>query len=80
MYRVRWRAAVCAAAAGRLRPGGHGRYGQCARLSVRPFEVRTVVYRGQGVIVYEYNSGWARVVVSDSGVGGWMDARFLRLP
>ncbi len=54
MYRVRGRAAVCAAAAGRLRPGGHGRYGQCSRLSVARCEVRTVVYRGQGVIVYEY--------------------------
>lgn len=43
-------------------------------------EILTVLYLGQTVIVYEYNNGWARVVVSGSGVRGWMDARFLRLP
>ncbi|MEA4856967.1 SH3 domain-containing protein [Solidesulfovibrio sp.] len=43
-------------------------------------EVRTVVYRGQGLRVYEYQNGWARIVVSDSGVSGWMDARYLRMP
>ena len=43
-------------------------------------EVRTVVYRSQGVRVYEYQNGWARIVVSDSGVPGWMDARYLRMP
>ena len=43
-------------------------------------EVRTVVYRSQAVRVYEYQNGWARIVVSDSGVPGWMDARYLRMP
>ncbi|EFL52749.1 SH3 type 3 domain protein [Solidesulfovibrio fructosivorans JJ]] len=43
-------------------------------------DVRTVVYRGQAVRVYEYQNGWARIVVSDSGVPGWMDARYLRMP
>lgn len=43
-------------------------------------EVRTVVYRGQGLRVYEYQNGWARIVVADSGVAGWMDARYLRMP
>ena len=43
-------------------------------------EVRTVVYRGQALRVYEYQNGWARIVVSDSGVPGWMDARYLRMP
>jgi hypothetical protein len=66
-------------------PAGYARVVTADTVNVRVCpsarcEVRTVVYRGQGVIVYEYNSGWARVVVSDSGIGGWMDARFLRLP
>lgn len=43
-------------------------------------EVRTVVYRAQAVRVYEYQNGWARIVVSDSGASGWMDARYLRMP
>jgi hypothetical protein len=43
-------------------------------------EVRTVVYRGESLRVYEYQNGWARVVVTDSGSSGWMDARYLRIP
>ena len=43
-------------------------------------DVRTVVYRGQALRVYEYQNGWARIVVSDSGVPGWIDARYLRMP
>ena len=43
-------------------------------------DVRTVVYRGQSLRVYEYQDGWARIMVIDSGVVGWMDARFLRMP
>ncbi len=43
-------------------------------------EVRTVVYRSQPVRVYEYQNGWARIVVTDSGVSGWMDARYLSMP
>jgi len=43
-------------------------------------EVRTVVYRGQAVRVYEYQNGWARIVVVDSGAQGWIDARYLRMP
>uniref|UniRef100_I2Q7B1 SH3 domain-containing protein n=1 Tax=Desulfovibrio sp. U5L TaxID=596152 RepID=I2Q7B1_9BACT len=43
-------------------------------------EVRTVAYRGQAVRVYEYQNGWARIVVVDSGVPGWIDARYLRRP
>ena len=40
-------------------------------------DVRTVVYRGQRVRVYEYDNGWARVSTLDSGATGWMDARYL---
>ena len=43
-------------------------------------EVRAVAYKGQALRVYEYQNGWARVVLSDSGVTGWMDARYLRMP
>lgn len=43
-------------------------------------EVVAVAYRGQGLRVYEYQNGWARVVLSDSGAAGWMDARYLRMP
>jgi len=43
-------------------------------------DVRAVVHRGQGLRVYEYQNGWARVVLSDSGVAGWIDARYLRMP
>lgn len=40
-------------------------------------DVRTVVYRGQGVRVWEYQNGWARVTLLDTGATGWMDARYL---
>ena len=40
-------------------------------------DVRTVAYRGQAVRVYEYQSGWARVTLLDTGATGWMDARYL---
>jgi uncharacterized protein YgiM (DUF1202 family) len=44
-------------------------------------DVRTVVYRGQAVQVWEYDAnGWARVTLVDSGATGWMYARYLALP
>jgi uncharacterized protein YgiM (DUF1202 family) len=43
-------------------------------------DVRTVVFRGQAVRVYEYQNGWARVTLLESGATGWMDARYLRNP
>ncbi len=43
-------------------------------------DVRTVAYRGQTVRVYEYQNGWARIVIVDSGAPGWIDARYLRMP
>jgi hypothetical protein len=43
-------------------------------------EVVAVTRRGQSLRVYEYQNGWARVVLSDSSVAGWMDARYLAMP
>jgi len=43
-------------------------------------EVVAVARRGQALKVYEYQNGWARIVLSDSGVAGWIDARYLRMP
>ena len=43
-------------------------------------DVRTVVFRGQAVRVYEYQNGWARVTLLESGATGWMDAHYLRNP
>lgn len=43
-------------------------------------DVVAVAHRGQTTRVYEYQNGWARVMLSDSGVVGWMDARYLRMP
>lgn len=66
-------------------PSGYARVVTADTVNVRTCpaprcDVRTVVYRGQYVRVYEYVEGWARIEVADSGVPGWMDARFLRLP
>ena len=66
-------------------PAGYGRVVTVNAVNLRACpsaqcEVLTVLYRGQGVVVYEYNNGWARVVVAGSGIRGWMDARFLGMP
>ncbi|MHC1712643.1 MAG: SH3 domain-containing protein [Solidesulfovibrio sp.] len=66
-------------------PSGHARVVGADSVNVRACpspscEVRTVAYRGQGLRVYEYQNGWARIVLSDSGVSGWIDARYLRMP
>ncbi len=44
-------------------------------------DVRTVVYRGQPVRVWEYDAnGWARVTLLETGATGWMYASYLTLP
>ncbi len=42
--------------------------------------VVAVAHKGIALRVYEYQNGWARVVLADSGVAGWIDARYLRMP
>jgi len=66
-------------------PAGYVRVVAAESLHVRTCpsekcEARTVVYNGQALQVYEYQGNWARVVVLDSGVPGWVEARYLRLP
>ncbi|KHK00533.1 hypothetical protein NY78_4094 [Desulfovibrio sp. TomC] len=38
------------------------------------------MYNGQALQVYEYQGNWARVLVIDSGVLGWVQAKYLALP
>ncbi len=66
-------------------PAGYVRVVRADTVNVRACpssscEVRTVVYRGQALRVYEYQNGWARIVVVDSGVPGWIDIRYLGMP
>lgn len=66
-------------------PAGYVRVVTASSVNVRSCpsaqcEIRTVAYGGQRVRVFEYEGGWARVNVMDSGVPGWMDARYLAMP
>lgn len=66
-------------------PAGYVRVVAAESLHVRTCpsvkcEASAVVYNGQALQVYEYQGNWARVSVIDSGVLGWVQAKYLVLP